>query len=580
MPTDKYLRLGELLLQEGVINQPQLEKAISVQRKEGGRLGEILLKLKIITEEQLVIAIGKQLGIPYFSLGTGMLKPAADQNLEELVPVDVAKKNLILPLSRTLNSLTVAMSDPLDLILMDNLKKLTGCHINPVISTRTNIAKAIEEYYGKSSFFKKAVEATYEAGTPQVKLETGDEKVSEEELSLDKLIARAEEAPLVKLVDLIIRQAIDERASDIHLEPFKDKLSLRYRIDGKLYEIPPPAHHLHLPIISRIKILSKLDIAEKRLPQDGTFTVKLEDRIIDLRVSTIPTIYGEKAVLRILDKSKMILDLSQLGIDPKQLDEVRRCMKMPFGLILMTGPTGSGKTTSLYAIIHELRDPSKNILTIEDPVEYHLDGVNQVQVKPEIGLTFATATRSFVRQDPDIMLVGEIRDLETAEICIRSALTGHLIFSTLHTNDAPSAINRLLDIGVEPYLLTPSLLLVVSQRLIRKLCSNCKEAYEPDEKQLGGIKLKTELIYRPHGCPECNQIGYRGRICIAEVMVINDVIRSLMTERAPYEKIKEVALSQGMQSLYGSGLKLVEEGVSSIEEVLSATLGVGAAIGG
>jgi len=574
MPKDKYLRLGEILLQEGVIKKPQLEKAISVQRKEGGRLGEILLKLKIISEEQLVIAIGKQLGIPYFSLGTGMLKPAVDQNLEELIPVDVAKKNLVLPLSRTLNSLTIAMTDPLDLILMDNLKKLTGCHINPVISTRSNIAKAIEEYYGKSSFFKKAVEETYEISTPQVTTETEQGNVSEEELSLDKLIARAEEAPLVKLVDLIIRQAIDERASDIHLEPFKDKLSLRYRIDGKLYEIPPPAQHLHLPIVSRIKILCKLDIAEKRLPQDGTFTVKLEDRVIDLRVSTIPTIYGEKVVCRILDKSKMILDLSQLGIDAKQLEEIRKCMAMPHGLVLMTGPTGSGKTTTLYAIIHELRDPTKNILTIEDPVEYHLEGVNQVQVKPEIGLNFATATRSFVRQDPDIMLVGEIRDLETAEICIRSALTGHLIFSTLHTNDAPSAINRLLDIGVEPYLLTPCLLLVVSQRLVRKLCTSCKEAYEPDQKQLGGIKLKTELIYRAHGCPECNQIGYRGRICIAEVMVIDNTLRQLITERAAYEKVREVALSKGMQSLYTSGLKQVEDGATSLEEVLSATLGV------
>ncbi|MFC1657895.1 GspE/PulE family protein [Candidatus Omnitrophota bacterium] len=570
---DKYLKLGEILLQEGVITQVQLEKAIAVQRKEGGRLGEVLLKLKIISEEQLVIAIGKQLGIPYFSIGTGMLKPATDQNLEELIPVDVAKKNLVLPLSRTLNSLTVAMTDPLDLILMDNLKKLTGCNVNPVISTRSNIAKAIEQYYGKSSFFKKAVEDTYDTEEPQVVTSVEGDKVSEEELSLDKLIARAEEAPLVKLVDLIIRQAIDERASDIHLEPFKEKLSLRYRIDGRLYEIPPPAQHLHLPIVSRIKILSKLDIAEKRLPQDGTFTVKLEDRVIDLRVSTIPTIYGEKVVLRILDKSKMILDLSQLGIDPKQLEDIRKAMLMPYGLILMTGPTGSGKTTTLYGIINELKDPSKNILTIEDPVEYHLEGINQVQIKPDIGLTFAAATRSFVRQDPDVMLVGEIRDLETAEICIRSALTGHLVFSTLHTNDAPSAINRLLDIGVQPYLLTPSLLMVVSQRLVRKLCPNCKEAYEPDKKKLG-IEFKSELIYKPHGCPECNQIGYRGRICICEVMIVNDVLRQLMTERAPYDKLREVARSQGMQTLYGSGLKGVETGVTSIEEVLSATLGV------
>jgi type IV pilus assembly protein PilB len=572
--SDKYLRLGEILLQEGVITKHQLEEAVSKQRKEGGRLGELLLKLGVVTEEQLVVAIGKQLGIPYFSLGTGMLKPAIDQNLEELIPIDIARKNLVLPLWRTLNSLTVAMADPLDLILIDNLKKMTGCQINPVIATKSDIAKAIEQYYSKTSLFKEAVEASYEI-TPSLGVsETNQSKVGEAELSLEKLIARAEEAPVVKLVDLIIRQAIDERASDIHLEPFKDRLSLRYRIDGKLYEIPPPAPHLHLPIISRIKILSRLDIAEKRLPQDGGFTVRLENRVIDLRVSTVPTIYGEKLVLRILDKTAMIFDLLQLGFEPNQLEQIREAIRMPYGLVLLTGPTGSGKTTTLYSILSEIKDPSKNILTIEDPVEYHIEGVNQVQVKPDIGLTFASALRSFLRQDPDIMLVGEIRDLETAEICIRSALTGHLIFSTLHTNDAPSAINRLLDIGVKPFLVTPSLVLVVAQRLVRRLCPDCKEAYEPDAEQLGGIKLKTELIYRPRGCPKCNHIGYRGRVCVGEVMRINKEIRRLITEHLPYESIKEVAIASGMQSLYASGLKKVEAGITSLEEVLSVTAGL------
>jgi type IV pilus assembly protein PilB len=568
---DKYLRLGEILLQEGIITQSQLEKAISVQRQEGVRLGEAFLKLGMLSEEQLVEAIGKQLGIPYFSLGTGMLKPAIDQNLEELIPVDISRRNLVLPLWRTLRSLTVAMADPLDLILMDNLKKLTNCQINPVIATKSDIAKAIEEYYSDSSLFQEAVEASYETATPLGLTDISAGKVSESELSLDKLIARAEEAPVVKLVDLIIRQAIDERASDIHLEPFKGKLSLRYRIDGKLYEIPPPAQHLHLPIISRIKILCKLDIAEKRLPQDGAFTVKLEDRIIDLRVSVVPTIYGERVVLRILDKTAVAFDLSQMGFDPNQLEDIRKHLRMPFGLILLTGPTGSGKTTTLYSVLNEIKDPSKNILTIEDPVEYHIGGINQVQVKPEIGLTFAAALRSFLRQDPDIMLVGEIRDLETAEICIRCALTGHLVFSTLHTNDAPSAINRLLDTGIEPYLITPSLILVVAQRLVRKLCPECKEAYEPDEKRLGGIKLKSELIYRARGCSSCNQIGYQGRLCIAEVMAINDALRQAISARAPYEKVKEIAYSAGIQSLYMSGLKKVEAGITSLEEVLSVS---------
>jgi len=573
-PKDRYLKLGEILIQKGIIKKSQLEKAISFQKKEGGRLGEILIKLEMITEEQLVIAIGEQLGIPYFSSGTEMLKPALDQNLEELIPVDLARKNLVLPLWRTMRSLTVAMVDPLDLILMDNLKKLTGCQINPVIAIKSDIAKAIEQYYGKSNLLKEAVEASYEVSTPSTATETLETRVKEEELSLDKLIARAGEAPVIKLVDLIIRQAIDERASDIHLEPFKEKLSLRYRIDGKLYEIPPPAPHLHLPIISRIKLLCKLDIAEKRLPQDGAFTVKLEDRVIDLRVSTIPTIFGEKVVLRILDKTKMAFDLNLMGFDTKQLEDIRRCIKMPYGLILLTGPTGCGKTTTLYSILNEIKGPEKNILTVEDPVEYHLEGINQVQIKPEIGLTYAAATRSFLRQDPDIMLVAEIRDEETAGICIRAALTGHVILSTLHTNDSPSAVNRLLDIGVEPYLITPSLVLVVSQRLVRRLCQECKEAYEPEEKKLGGIKFKSELIYRPRGCPKCNQIGYQGRVCIAEVMVINDTLRQLITERAPYEKIKEIAYSSGMQNLYMSGLNLVEAGITSLEDALSATLGI------
>ena len=573
---DQYLKLGEILIQQKIISKEQLEKVVSVQKQKGGRLGELLLKLGMVSEEQLVIAIGKQLGIPFFSLGTGMLKPAVDQNLDELIPVEVARKNLVLPLSRTLRSLTVAMADPLDLILIDNLKKLTGCQINPVIAIKSDIAKAIEDFYSRSNLFRETVEATYESGGgPLGLMEVGQGK-GEQELSLDKLIARAEEAPVVKLVDLIIRQAIDERASDIHLEPFRGKLSLRYRIDGSLYEIPPPASHLHLAITSRIKILCRLDIAEKRLPQDGAFTVKLEDRVIDLRVSTIPTIYGEKVVLRILDKGAMVFDISRMGFEPGQLEDIRKACKMPYGLILLTGPTGSGKTTTLYSILSEVKDTSKNILTIEDPVEYQVDGINQVQVKPEIGLTFAAALRSFLRQDPDIILVGEIRDLETAEICIRSALTGHLIFSTLHTNDAPSAINRLLDTGIEPYLVTPSLVLVVAQRLARKLCPECKEAYEPNEKELGGIKVNTELIYRPRGCSKCNQIGYKGRICIAEVMVIDDALRQLITQRASYEKIKEVACSSGMQTLYASGLKKVEAGITSLAEVLSVTSGISA----
>ena len=571
MAKEKYLRLGELLIKEGLISEEQLKKAMAVQKQEGGRLGEVLIKLGMVKEDQMVAILGKQLNIPYFSFGTGMLKPAVDQGLEQLIPQDFAYKNSVLPLSRTLKSLTVAMTDPLDIILIDNLRRITGCEINPVIAIKSDINKAIEEFYGKSKMLKEAVEASYELS---VAPGLDEERGGDQELSLDKLIARAEEAPVVKLVDLIIRQAIDERASDIHMEPFRDKISLRYRIDGKLYEIPPPARHLHLPIISRIKILAKLDIAEKRLPQDGAFLVKIEERQIDIRVSVIPTIYGEKIVLRILDRSAVVLDLNQLGFDSKQLEQIRQAVKLPYGLVFLTGPTGSGKTTTLYAILNEIKDPTKNIITIEDPVEYKLDGINQVQIKPEIGLTFAIALRSFLRQDPDIMLVGEVRDLETAEICIRSALTGHLVLSTLHTNDAPSAINRLMDIGTEPYLITPSLICVVAQRLLRKLCPHCKEAYEPTPSHLGEIKLNADLIYRPKGCPECSQIGYRARACIAEVMVINDAVRGLINEKANYQKLREVARSTGMQTLYESAIKKVEDGATSLEEALSITLGI------
>ncbi len=570
MVKDKYLRLGEFLIKEGLITAVQLEKAISAQRQEGGRLGEILVKLGMVKEDQVVSALGKQLNMPYFSLGTGMLKPAMDQGLEHLIPQDFAFKNTVLPLSRMLRSLTVAMADPLDLLLIDSLRKLTGGEINPVIATRSDIMKAIEEFYGKSSMLQDVVDSSYDinASIAQSSEEMG------QELSLDKLIARAEEAPVVKLVDLIIRQAIDERASDIHIEPFKDRISLRYRIDGKLYEIPPPAKHLHLPLVSRVKILAKLDIAEKRLPQDGAILVRINDRPIDIRVSIIPTIYGEKAVLRILDRGGVTLNLEFMGFDAKQLEHVRKAIFSPYGLVFITGPTGSGKSTSLYAILNEIKSPTKNIVTVEDPVEYKMDQINQVQVRPEIGLTFAAALRSFLRQDPDVMLVGEVRDLETAQICIRSALTGHLVLSTLHTNDAPSAVSRLMDIGIEPSLLAPSLLIVIAQRLIRKLCPDCKEALEPTKAQLKGASVKADLIYQAKGCAKCNNSGYKGRTCIVEVMPVTLEIQDLINQKAPFQKIREVARASGMQTLYESGIKKVEAGVTSLEEILSTTLGV------
>lgn len=562
----KYQRLGDILIAEGVVTKEQLDEALSTQDKQGGRLGEILIESGYVTEEQIVVALSKQLNIPYVSLSSGKLKPAADQNLEELIPHNFSIRNLVIPLSRSLNSLTVVMFDPLDLILLDNLKKLTSCDINPVVSTKTDIVKAIEGFYGKDRFFRDAVDA--------VSTEKGEDltEISAEEtdLSLDSLIAKAEEAPVVKLVDLIIRQAIKDNASDIHLEPRHKELVLRYRIDGVLYDVPSPPSALYLPIVSRLKILSRMDIAEKRLPQDGGFMVKMAERLIDLRASTLPTIYGEKFVLRILDKSRVPLDLAKLGFLPQELELIRKGIACSYGLIFLVGPTGSGKSTTLYSALSELNTGTKNIITAEDPVEYRLHGVNQVQVKPEIGLTFANALRTFLRQDPDIILVGEVRDLETAEICIRSALTGHLVLSTLHTNDAPSTITRLIDIGIPSYLVTASLRLIIAQRLVRKLCPECREPYEVAKEKLPkGIKLNVPVIYKAKGCEKCNSVGYKGRSVITEIIFVDEDIRDAIYRGASSPEIMEAAKKKGSLTLLESGLKRVEEGITSLDEVLT-----------
>ena len=563
-------KVGNILVKEGLITEEDLEKAIDYQKKNGGKLGDVLIAMGLVTEKEIAAALGKQLGIPYLSITSGALKPAKDQSFEKLISEEVARKYLVLPISRNYNSLTVAVVDPLDFITVDNLGKLTGCEINPVITTKGELLQAIDEFYGPRDAFREEIAKSYEK---QEKPAASAETVQEDEvLSLDRLIARAEEAPVVKLVDLIIRQAIEEGASDIHIEPLENKLRLRYRIDGVLQEKPPPAPHLKLALVSRIKILSKLDIAEKRLPQDGSFLMKLEDRLVDFRVSTIPTIYGEKVVIRILDRSQLPLDLTQLGFNPSQLELFRETINKPYGVIFLTGPTGSGKTTTLYAALQEINTSDKNIITVEDPVEYRLEGINQVQVKSQIGLTFANSLRSFLRQDPDVILVGEVRDLETAEICIRAALTGHLVLSTLHTNDASSAITRLLDIGIEPYLLNPSLLLVAAQRLVRKLCPFCKEAYEPTADIVQHFRIKKDLIFKAKGCDQCRRTGYKGRIAIYELIPIDAEIRDLITKRASASKVKEVARSKGYLNLWESGVRKVEEGITSIEEVLRVTL--------
>jgi len=566
----RYKRLGDILISEGIITEKQLEESVARQEKEGGKLGEVLTRLGHVTDEQIVIALSKQLAIPYISATSGKLTPTADQNLETLIPHDFAIRNIVLPLSRNLNSITVVMFDPLDLILIDNLKKITSCEINPVVSARGNILKAIQNFYGKEKIFRDAIHA---AGDSRDHGEIKEISSEDTDLSLDKLIAQAEEAPVVKLVDLLIRQAIEEGASDIHLEPHRDKLSLRYRIDGILYDMPSPSASLYLPIISRVKILSKMDIAEKRLPQDGGFMVKMGKHFMDLRVSSMPTIYGEKIVLRILDKSRVPLDLARLGFLPQELEIIRRGINHSYGLVFLTGPTGSGKSTTLYAALNEIKTTSKNILTAEDPVEFRIEEINQVQIKQEIGLTFANALRCFLRQDPDIILIGEVRDLETAEMAIRAALTGHLVFSTLHTNDAISTVNRLVDIGVPNYLVVAALRLIIAQRLIRKLCLDCKEPYEVKPEDIPrNITLNSPVIYKSKGCEKCNFIGYKGRSVINEVILVDEEIKAAIHKNLSPSQILEIARGKGTLTLLESGLKRVEEGITSLEEILSVAM--------
>ncbi len=567
---DPDTHLGDLLLEQRLITREQLDKALEAQQNDGGRLGEVLVRKGLIGEDDVAFALSEQFNVPLLSAKTGGIHPAEDQHLEKLISKQFAVRNTMIPLSRDGGALTCVMFDPLDFMLIDELRKVTRLAIIPVVATKSDIVKAIEEFYGSLEMTRK--EGGKHHTINKVDLKAGEN--GEESLSIDNIITRATAAPVVKLVDLMLWQAINKRASDIHIEPFEDRFSLRYRVDGKLYEITPPPKHLFLPIVSRIKILAKLDISERRLPQDGAFMVKLEDRNIDLRVSVVPTIYGEKVVMRILDRSGVLMELGDMGFEPEDLEKLRKAILSPYGLVFLTGPTGSGKSTTLYAILQEIKSSEKNILTVEDPVEYRLDGINQVQVKPEIGLTFANALRSFLRQDPDIMLVGEVRDLETAEICVRSALTGHLVMSTLHTNDAPSAVTRLIDIGLESYLLAPTLLVVVGQRLVRRLCPECKEAYKPTLKELGNVRLNADVIYKPAGCPVCGNAGYKGRILIAEVMPTSQEIKETMARGASYHQMRDLARKLGMTTLYESGLKKVEQGITSLEEVLLVTLGI------
>jgi type IV pilus assembly protein PilB len=599
-------KLGQILITSNIISEEQLKQALNLQKKEGGRLGTNLAKLGYISEDKLVSFLSKQFGVPAINLSEYTIDPA----VVKLVPIEMARKYFIMPIARVGATLTIAMADPSNVFAIDDVKFMTGYNVEVVVAAESAILNAITTNYsrgGDGLVLSKKV--------PSQQMQLKDYTLSEEELEsgerphamedapsvnvedFDKIVGsaldnidvvedkedaeaiREVEAPIVKLVNGIFVNAIKAGASDIHLEPYETSMRVRYRVDGVMYTVMTLPTKIKASLTSRVKIMSRLDIAERRLPQDGRIKLKLgKKREIDFRVSTLPTLYGEKTVLRILDKSNLEVDLTKLGFEKKQLDDFMEAIEKPYGMVLVTGPTGSGKTTTLYSALNHLNKPGINIMTAEDPVEYNFMGINQVQVKEEIGLTFASSLRSFLRQDPDIIMVGEVRDFETAEIAVKAALTGHLVLSTLHTNDAPSTISRLLNMGIEPFLVSSSVILILAQRLSRKVCLQCKEEEKVPVQALIKIgfseeEAKTVKCYRGKGCSACNNSGYKGRIALYEVMPISDEVRELILEGASANEIKKATIRLGMKTLRVSGLSKVKDGVTSMEEVLRVTFG-------
>jgi len=554
--------LGDILIDRRLINREQLNQALAKQKETKEALGQIMIQLGFLDESQLRMVLSEQLGVSFLS--PDQLKPRMDQRLKEIIPTDFALANLVLPLDRNGQVLKVAVSKVHDLIFLDNLRKITGYDILTVLATESELKRAIVAYYGSTDFQEVISSSEVDDIAQDYIQEPEDHKVD-----LEATKSEAEKAPVVKLVDIMIRKALEDRASDIHIEPTQEKINIRYRVDGVLYELPPPPRELHNAMVSRIKILSKMDIAEKRIPQDGSFALQYQGHKVDIRVSTMPIIFGEKVVMRILDKRLDLLDMNALGFEPEQIEQFEKALMRPYGLIFMTGPTGCGKSTTLYAALNKRLSPTINICTVEDPVEYQISGINQVQVKPEIGLTFATALRAFLRQDPDVILVGEVRDLETAEIAIRASLTGHLVLSSLHTNDAVSAVLRLTDIGLQAYLVAGSLGLVAAQRLIRVLCPHCKEPYKVDPKVQDDYKIRVETLYKATGCPKCRKIGYWGRMAIYEVIPIDQDIRRLITKEADLNKLRAIQKEKKYEVLLQNGIKKVERGLTTLDEVLS-----------
>ncbi len=553
-------RLGELLLDAKKLTEKDLLRALTEQKKYGDKLGKVIVKLGMLSEKEIIDTVSKQLNIPIIDLK----ELEIPEDIATLITTDIAKNSMVIPVMRRHNVLKLAMVDPLDIDAMDNVARMVKMEIEPLIVTEDELKQALEKYYG----LKTIVEETLDRIKEQALTLEKDEKDEDEDerISMDLV----EEEPVVRFVNSLLAQALADNASDIHVEPSKNIMRVRMRVDGRLRDVPSPDKKMFLPIVSRIKILAGIDIARTRTPQDGRFNIRESSREVGVRVSTFPTIHGEKVVLRLLDKSTALYGIDNLGFLRDDKEKIKSVLKRPYGFILSTGPTGSGKSTTLYAILNHINSPEKNIITIEDPVEYTLDGLAQAQVNPRAGMTFESGLRSILRQDPDIIMVGEIRDRETANIAVHSALTGHLVLSTLHTNDAASAVTRLVEMGIEPFLVTSSVSCVIGQRLLRKICPECKESYYPTPSVHRTFQIREDvLLYRGKGCPACKYKGYRGRTGVYEVLVMDDELRELIISKAPSEVLKKKAHEKGMRVMRDDAIMKVLFGTTTLEEALN-----------
>ncbi|SHI17928.1 GspE/PulE family protein [Desulfosporosinus lacus] len=558
-------RLGEILIAGGVISLTQLEEALALQKSLGLRLGEVLIKQGIATEEDILRTVQSQLGLPSIDLNRLVIP----EQVLKLLPEGVVRKYTVLPVEMSNAQLLVAMSDPTDYFAIDDLRLAAGMMVKPCLAKKGDILLAIDRFYGRSGAEKAAREYAKKMGVNAVAMTSQMTTLNSEGEVVDE-----ESTPIIKFLNTIIENAVNNRASDIHIEPVEEELRVRFRIDGVLREIMLTPISMANPVVSRVKIMADLNITERRLPQDGRISYLVGGKMIDLRVSTTPTMYGEKVVLRILDKSSVILEKEALGLVGKDLQLFQELITKQYGIVLVTGPTGSGKTTTLYTALQQLNVPEKNIVTLEDPVEFNFKGVNQMQVNPKAGLTFATGLRSILRQDPDIIMVGEMRDNETAQIAVRSALTGHLVLSTIHTNDAASSIIRLMDMEIEPFLISASILGIISQRLVRRICPQCALQYEagPIEHKLLELPEETNIVLKKgRGCPYCNKSGYKGRIGVFEIMPITTGHRQLIDRRATADELRNYAIAQGMSTLKQGAIRLVLEGVTTVDELLRIT---------